>query len=630
MKKLRRLFGLTLLVTVLAATSAFALTQKQLQFVDEWGDPVNMGTSVSLYIYNAGTTTEQTCYLDPVRANSVTQPVEDDSTNTPLDYTTGLLTFFSQPGSYKIYVTDGTYTRTVDNLTGSDTRIAWPSYLSAISSYNLGQNNDLDFTYGDWIVDGDTSGRLDMIPDSDGGILGIGDGTAQADVYIYAATGDYIFFDEGNARCTFADIDGVWDDDAHMYFGSDRDVDFKFANGTDTLTITHTGGIVAFGSDDDAPDVYFYCDSTGDYTLFDEDNAEIYCADIDIQLDDDAKLIFGSGDDVSIYSDTADTLTIDPGAAGDTLELGSAYNDAFDVLWYGDTSGDTVTFDEENCDVDFVDIDLDLDDDSYLRFGSTDDITIKYYSSGDDLDILGSGLEVSFGVTDEGIDVIMHGETSGEYFMWDESADTVKSNCGNALFTMTDAEGDQFKIDATGTIDGDAINFETTDGGVMVNADGASNGDIELNAADDIMVTAAGDLTLGITGTFSAGGAVMTNQKLQIENVTADDTLTTAESGKIFYVENDTDGIVLTLPSVGASDEGTYYIIVDANEVAASDVTIEPADSDTINGTADGFSSDGADELPCAVMIIYDHDQTDWFVLPFELGDGTAAWDCDS
>lgn len=630
MKKLRRLFGLTLLVTVLAATSAFALTQKQLQFVDEWGDPVNMGTSVSLYIYNAGTTTEQTCYLDPVRANSVTQPVEDDSTNTPLDYTTGLLTFFSQPGSYKIYVTDGTYTRTVDNLTGSDTRIAWPSYLSAISSYNLGQNNDLDFTYGDWIVDGDTSGRLDMIPDSDGGILGIGDGTAQADVYIYAATGDYIFFDEGNARWSFVDIDGVWDDDAHMYFGSDRDVDFKFANGTDTLTITHTGGIVAFGSDDDAPDVYFYCDSTGDYTLFDEDNAEIYCADIDIQLDDDAKLIFGSGDDVSIYSDTADTLTIDPGAAGDTLELGSAYNDAFDVLWYGDTSGDTVTFDEENCDVDFVDIDLDLDDDSYLRFGSTDDITIKYDSSGDDLDILGSGLEVSFGVTDEGIDVIMHGETSGEYFMWDESADTVKSNCGNALFTMTDAEGDQFKIDATGTIDGDAINFETTDGGVMVNADGASNGDIELNAADDIMVTAAGDLTLGITGTFSAGGAVMTNQKLQIENVTADDTLTTAESGKIFYVENDTDGIVLTLPSVGASDEGTYYIIVDANEVAASDVTIEPADSDTINGTADGFSSDGADELPCAVMIIYDHDQTDWFVLPFELGDGTAAWDCDS
>ena len=85
--------------------------------------------------------------------------------------------------------------------------------------------------------------------------------------------------------------------------------------------------------------------------------------------------------------------------------------------------------------------------------------------------------------------------------------------------------------------------------------------------------------------------------------------------------------VCLTLPSVPAGDEGIYFIIVDANETAASDVSLKRSDSDTINGSANNFSSDGADQLPCAVMVIYNHDNTDWVAMPMELGDGTAAWD---
>jgi hypothetical protein len=86
----------------------------------------------------------------------------------------------------------------------------------------------------------------------------------------------------------------------------------------------------------------------------------------------------------------------------------------------------------------------------------------------------------------------------------------------------------------------------------------------------------------------------------------------------------------MTLPSVGATEDGYIYTFVDANETAAADVSIARADSDTINGSASNFSSDGADKLPCAVTIMYCHTQTDWVVIGVdELADGTAAWDTD-
>ena len=63
---------------------------------------------------------------------------------------------------------------------------------------------------------------------------------------------------------------------------------------------------------------------------------------------------------------------------------------------------------------------------------------------------------------------------------------------GKILGVASEAAADQFKIDAQGTVAGDAINLETTDGGIMLNADGAANGDIEANAANDVILVAAG------------------------------------------------------------------------------------------------------------------------------------------
>ena len=74
---------------------------------------------------------------------------------------------------------------------------------------------------------------------------------------------------------------------------------------------------------------------------------------------------------------------------------------------------------------------------------------------------------------------------------------------GTVQISATEAAANQFKVDATGTIadaSGDAIVLETTNGGILLNADNADNGDIGLEAGDDLRLTATGDMILTIGG----------------------------------------------------------------------------------------------------------------------------------
>jgi len=161
--------------------------------------------------------------------------------------------------------------------------------------------------------------------------------------------------------------------------------------------------------------------------------------------------------------------------------------------------------------------------------------------------VAGTG-SVAVGVDDAGLDWTFYGDTTGNYIKWDTSEDTLTGNLGNVLFTTVDAEADQFKVDATGTVAGDAINLETTDGGILLNADGASNGDIELNAADDITLTAAG--LVNVSGSLvnaaiqdiPAGGtstaAVLTNIVITVGADAGGDIVTIANGtpGQILYL----------------------------------------------------------------------------------------------
>jgi len=144
---------------------------------------------------------------------------------------------------------------------------------------------------------------------------------------------------------------------------------------------------------------------------------------------------------------------------------------------------------------------------------------------------------------------------------------------GKILGVASEAAADQFKIDAQGTIAGDAINLETTDGGIMLNADGAANGDIELNSADDMIITSAGDTTITTTGTLSVAGSQLTNVLTPIEiEAGTTNTVTAAESGKTFANTASAGATTFTLPDAAA---GLYYCFVDNSSTAADDLIID-------------------------------------------------------
>lgn len=535
------------------------LSQKQIQFVDEFGEPVNMGTSVSLYIYAAGTTTQQTCYKNRERTLAVTQPVTDDSTNTPLDYTTGTLTFWSGAATYKIVVTDGTYTRTIDNLTGSDGRIAWPSYLTAMSGYALSDSDDLSFgTDTDWALDSDTAGRLDMIPAADGGVLGIGDGTYQSDVYMYAASDQYWLFDEGNAEA-------------------------KLVN-------------------------------------------------VDIQLDDNADLVMGSDDDFSIDCDTAKTIDFTPSAGTDDYVVNLGLDTyGVDFKMFAATTGDYALWDASDERLEFVGTITNFDDDSDLQFGTDADFVIDSDTT-KVLDILAGAATddyaVNFGLDQSGVDIKAFGATTGEYFLWDASADTLFTNSGNVSFTGTDAEADQFKVSATGTVAGNAIELLTTNGGMNFAASGAANGDITIAPADDLNVTVGGDIVTTVTGgnvhvgasPFVLDGSTNDGNEVTVavQDPTADYTVTipaatgilnpsyaaalstganTISAAQCYGTVFSNTGVgdaVATLP-VAVVGMRVTFVVTDAN-----DIDINPQDGTTIvsNGlttsAGDAISSDKA------------------------------------
>lgn len=314
------MIGLIAAIVLLSSVCFAASSNRRYYYVDivdEWGELVTSpaitqvdiqnesGTAVAVYSTKTGTT-------EVGSTGVITAGLSDGRTE-----------FWYADTAIDITVTDATYTREIESFGIRDHRFMFPTFLTAMAGSDYGQTDDIDFSYASWIIDGDTTNRLDMIPDNDNvATLAIGDGDNQADVYIYS-------------------------------------------------------------------------DSTSDYWLFDEGAGEVYYENLDLQFGDNDILYFGADNDASItYDETTD----------DNLEITAA------------SVGMSIT---------------------------TNDF----------------------------------------------------------LITLDGVAADQFKVDATGTIDGDAVNVETTDGGIMLNADGSSFGDIELNSADDTIITVAGDMTATVTGT---------------------------------------------------------------------------------------------------------------------------------
>ncbi len=194
--------------------------------------------------------------------------------------------------------------------------------------------------------------------------------------------------------------------------------------------------------------------------------------------------------------------------------------------------------------------------------GAGDDLSFIVAGAFDGSLVLSSagteGNAIDIDTTAGGIDIDMSGTAAGEDFSITTSS--------SVTITTSEAVANQFKVDATGAVDGYAINFETTEGGILLNADHSTKGDIELNAHDDIILTMLGSLTITntgpmtVSGTSTLTGAVTATAGIQMGAVsrqpTADGTGTgTVATGTSFVTIVDpteaTDWMFLPSPVAG-------------------------------------------------------------------------------
>jgi hypothetical protein len=420
-------------------------------------------------------------------------------------------------------------------------------------------------------------------------------------------------------------------DNAQISFGTGEDVEVYF-DATD-LVVTFDDLDINFGADGAGGDIYIYSEAASSSAVFTEETDDLLLTAYDIDFDDNSNLVIGS-DDEWVIDNASEVLTFLPSDTDDdfVIALGNATNTT-DLNIFGKTAS-TVSFDASADKVTFNAYDIAIGDDDIIEFGDATDITIAFDSAGSDLNILGDTLEVAFGVSDSGMDVIMHGATAGEYFMWDESADSVITNCGNVLFTTVDAEANGFKVDATGAIAGDAITLETTAGGIILNADGAADGDIELNSADDLILTSAGKVTVTNTeavtisgaqttegaatfnGTIVGDGAttVVGTKRVVEEYAGAGNTITIAESGSVFTNEDDADGSLHTLPEVSTciGCEFTFVVTVAQEMVIELDnsdiflhLTLNAGDQIQSSTVGDSITVIGLDDSDWGIKSVY-------------------------
>ena len=188
-----------------------------------------------------------------------------------------------------------------------------------------------------------------------------------------------------------------------------------------------------------------------------------------------------------------------------------------------------------------------------------------------------------------GVDIDIAGGAAGEDFA--VTTDT------SITLVATEAVADQFKLDAQGAVAGNAINLETTSGGIILTADHASNGDITLDAEDDIILTTTGKLTITNTEVVTiSGGATITGVTTiasalvtPVEIVAATNEIEITESGTVYVLTHATE-YATTLPTVATSAGVTFRFIVGAVPSGDDYTVVTDSLEDKISGsvTIDG------------------------------------------
>jgi hypothetical protein len=89
-------------------------------------------------------------------------------------------------------------------------------------------------------------------------------------------------------------------------------------------------------------------------------------------------------------------------------------------------------------------------------------------------------------------------------------------NDSGIIITTAGTGSDAISLQMDGT--GGGLDVDTDDGAISIVADGAANGDITVDSEDDMALTAAGDLTVTVTGTTTLPTSILRTTSVELTN----------------------------------------------------------------------------------------------------------------
>lgn len=211
MKKI--IFFTILLMAMAMGVDAASLRQVQLEMTNEYWDGVTTITQIS--VFDAGTSSASTIFSDRAGTLSMVNPITTSSTNTTFDQSLGTVRWFQRAPDYKVSITDGSKTLTIDNLTGSQTRFPWfDNYIGTAASLSVGDNESINVgSQNDAVLSWvNASDILNWIPAVDGVDFNIGSTSVAKqfdfNVFVGGIGGGGLAIDEGAS--TFGWTGGVF------------------------------------------------------------------------------------------------------------------------------------------------------------------------------------------------------------------------------------------------------------------------------------------------------------------------------------------------------------------------------------------------------------------------------------
>ena len=339
----------------------------------------------------------------------------------------------------------------------------------------------------------------------------IGNGTLSWDIVWYgSSTGSLVTFGSATDDVTFNGVDLSLEDSDHLYLGDSNDVDIRW-DGTDLdiLPSTDAYGMV-LGDNTHGWTITVYGGSTSQSMVFTggATNTLVF-DDIDVYVGDNDSIYIGDSSDVQIRWDATDLDIL--GIADDqVIKIGNGTN-SFDVWIYGESANDNVIFDASGKTLKLDGIDLYLEDDDYLIFGDSSDVTMRWINTGGfEVRPAADKADFIFGTTDLAWDIIWYGDATTNVVTFGAAANAVTFDAVDLLlgdddilgFGDTTAPGDVYMrwdntdFDILPAVDGTIMQFGngTLDFDIIINLGAAS---VTFNEGAATVTLDAADLALG-------------------------------------------------------------------------------------------------------------------------------------